>query len=182
MSAQKSPEGSETETRELLGGMEENSFSPTRGHWFFTKRKQNKIELVARPAASGTLGDLRCGCRPVCEERSGGSCWQIATSWTDPQGFPLMPGVCRFLSSAGVGHIASEPSRGAMLLLGIAGVQCCFWGWPRRLWIGPRPLVLSRRCYPFSYSATDTLVRTDSVKCSGVWTFWNSKMNKRVVN
>ena len=49
--------GSETETRELLGGTEENSVSPMRGHWFalqanqwvFTKSQQNRIELVARP-------------------------------------------------------------------------------------------------------------------------------------
>ena len=57
VSAQKALRGSETETRELLGGTEENSVSPMRGHWFalqanqwfFTKRKQKKIELVARP-------------------------------------------------------------------------------------------------------------------------------------
>ena len=36
---------------ELLGGTEENSVSLMRGHWFFTKRKQKKIELVARPGA-----------------------------------------------------------------------------------------------------------------------------------
>ena len=58
MSAQKALQGSETETRELLEGMEENSVSPTRGvidlpsrqiYDFFTKEKQKKIELVARP-------------------------------------------------------------------------------------------------------------------------------------
>ena len=32
VSAQKALQGSKTETRELLGGMEENSVSPTRGH------------------------------------------------------------------------------------------------------------------------------------------------------
>ena len=32
VSAQKAPHGSETETRELLGGMQENSVSPMRGH------------------------------------------------------------------------------------------------------------------------------------------------------
>ena len=45
------------ETTELLGGTKENGVSPTRGHGFalqanqcsFTKRKQKKIELVARP-------------------------------------------------------------------------------------------------------------------------------------
>ena len=44
-------------TRKLRGGTEENSVSPKRGHWFahqanqwfFTKRKQKKIELVAIP-------------------------------------------------------------------------------------------------------------------------------------
>ena len=53
VSAQKAFQGSETETRELLGGTgtEENSVSPTRGHWFalqanqwffLQKRKQKK--------------------------------------------------------------------------------------------------------------------------------------------
>ena len=32
VSAQKAIQGSETETRELLGGTEEKSFPPTRGH------------------------------------------------------------------------------------------------------------------------------------------------------
>ena len=49
-SAQKAFQGSETETRELLGGTTENSVSPVRGHLFaiqanqcfFTKRKQEK--------------------------------------------------------------------------------------------------------------------------------------------
>ena len=52
--------GSEMETRELLGGTEENSVPPMRGHWFalqanqwvFTKRKQKKIELLVRPDVS----------------------------------------------------------------------------------------------------------------------------------
>ena len=43
-SAEKALKGSESETRELLGGTEENSVSPI----FSTKRKQKKIELVAR--------------------------------------------------------------------------------------------------------------------------------------
>ena len=37
--------GSETETRELLGGTEENSVSSMRGY----KKETEKIELVARP-------------------------------------------------------------------------------------------------------------------------------------
>ena len=45
--------------RELLGGTEENSVPPMRGHWFalqanqwvFTKRKLKKNELVARPGS-----------------------------------------------------------------------------------------------------------------------------------
>ena len=57
VSAQKALRGSETETRELLGGTEENRVSPMRGHWFalqanqwvFSERKQKKIELVASP-------------------------------------------------------------------------------------------------------------------------------------
>ena len=68
VSAQKALRGSETETRELLGGTEENSVSPMRGHWFalqanqwfFTKRKQEKIELVAKPGIPiGTVYVLR---------------------------------------------------------------------------------------------------------------------------
>ena len=57
MSAQKALRGSETETRELLGGTEEFSVSPTRGDLpsmqindFSQKRKQLKIELVGRPS------------------------------------------------------------------------------------------------------------------------------------
>ena len=50
VSAQEALQGSETETRELLGGTEEISISLTRIHWFdlqanqwfFTKRKQKK--------------------------------------------------------------------------------------------------------------------------------------------
>ena len=57
VSAQKALQGSEMETRDSLGRKEENSFSPTRVinlpyrqiNDFFTKRKQKKIELVARP-------------------------------------------------------------------------------------------------------------------------------------
>ena len=37
ISAQKAHQGSETETRELLGGTTENSISPTRDHWFALK-------------------------------------------------------------------------------------------------------------------------------------------------
>ena len=50
MSAQKVIQESETETRELLGGREKKGF-PRQGanQWFFTKRKQEKIELGARP-------------------------------------------------------------------------------------------------------------------------------------
>ena len=57
VSAQKALRGSETETRELLGGTEENSVSPDEGSLicrqindFFIKRKQKKIEIVAKPA------------------------------------------------------------------------------------------------------------------------------------
>ena len=50
VSAQKALQGSEMETRELLGGIRENSVShPGKSMIFFTKRKQKKIELVARP-------------------------------------------------------------------------------------------------------------------------------------
>ena len=50
-SAQKALQGSETETRELLGGTTENSVSPMRGHYFalqanklfFSKGKQKKF-------------------------------------------------------------------------------------------------------------------------------------------
>ena len=40
VSTQKALQGSEMETRELLGGIEENSVSPMRG--VFTKKKQKK--------------------------------------------------------------------------------------------------------------------------------------------
>ena len=64
VSAQKALGGSETETRDLLGGMEENSVSSTRGHWFnlqanqwvFTEREKKKIELVARPGGRWPKG------------------------------------------------------------------------------------------------------------------------------
>ena len=42
-------QGSKTQTRELLQGTTENSVFPMKDHWFITKRKQKKIELVARP-------------------------------------------------------------------------------------------------------------------------------------
>ena len=41
VSAQKAIQGSETETRELLGGTTENSVSPTRGHWFALQANQD---------------------------------------------------------------------------------------------------------------------------------------------
>ena len=56
VSAQKALKVSETETRELLGGTKKKSISPIRSmlsrqiNDFFTKRKQKKIELVARPS------------------------------------------------------------------------------------------------------------------------------------
>ena len=51
VSAEKALQGSETETRELLGGTEEKSISPMRGHWFtlqanqwfFTKKETKKL-------------------------------------------------------------------------------------------------------------------------------------------
>ena len=58
VSAQKALQGSETETRELLGGTEENSLSPGDGSLifppvqindFFYKKDTEKNELVARP-------------------------------------------------------------------------------------------------------------------------------------
>ena len=78
VSAKKALRGSETETRELLGGTEENRVSPKRGHWFalqanqwvFTKRKHIIIELVVRPA-----GHLFCWpvlCRWLGKRRSQG--------------------------------------------------------------------------------------------------------------
>ena len=59
VSAQKALQGCETETREWLGGTEENRVSPTRDQKgpftllppFLQKRKQKIIELVARPAS-----------------------------------------------------------------------------------------------------------------------------------
>ena len=53
MSAQKALRGSETETRELLGGAEENCVSPMRAGTsmsFHKKKTEIKIELVARPS------------------------------------------------------------------------------------------------------------------------------------
>ena len=56
VSAQKALQGSETETRELLGGTKENSVPPMGRQFFFTKRKQKKIELVvARPVRYFTI-------------------------------------------------------------------------------------------------------------------------------
>ena len=52
MSAQKALQGPKTETREMLGGMEEKNISSTRGHISVTKMKQKIIELVARPDKS----------------------------------------------------------------------------------------------------------------------------------
>ena len=45
MSAQKALQGPVTETRDLLGGSEENGVSHIRGH--FTKKEAGKIESVA---------------------------------------------------------------------------------------------------------------------------------------
>ena len=65
MSAQKALQGSDTETRELLGGTTENSVSPDKGSLicppdksmiFYKKETDKKIELVARP-----VGDSRGG-------------------------------------------------------------------------------------------------------------------------
>ena len=49
MSAQKALQGSETETRELLGGTEEFSVSPTRGKGNDSSPEGNRKELVDRP-------------------------------------------------------------------------------------------------------------------------------------
>ena len=59
MSAQKALQGSETETRELLGGTEENGVFPDKGSFIcppgksmtFHKKETEKIELVARPVS-----------------------------------------------------------------------------------------------------------------------------------
>ena len=54
VSAQKALQGSQTETRELQGGTEENSVStmscPPGKSMIFHKKETEKIELVARPA------------------------------------------------------------------------------------------------------------------------------------
>ena len=57
MSAQKALQGSETETRELLGRTEENSVSSMS----FPKKETEKIEFVARPGGglSRRLGYLQ---------------------------------------------------------------------------------------------------------------------------
>ena len=61
VSAQKALQGSKTETKELLGGAEEKNegslICPSGKSFLFTKRKQNKIQLVARPVSprSGEL-------------------------------------------------------------------------------------------------------------------------------
>ena len=49
VSAQKALRGSETETRELLGGTVENSVSPPGKSMSFHKKETEKNELVARP-------------------------------------------------------------------------------------------------------------------------------------
>ena len=84
VSAQKALHGSETETRELLGGTEEISVSPERGHqfahqatqMFFTKRKRNIIEFVARPAEAEPPqpGRLPWQLPPVAAGKSGCMC------------------------------------------------------------------------------------------------------------
>ena len=51
VSAQKTLQGSEADTRELLAGREENSVFPLGA--INKKRKQGKIELVARPVCYG---------------------------------------------------------------------------------------------------------------------------------
>ncbi len=61
--AQKALQGSETETRELLGRNGREKYFPDEGSvicppGFCTKRKQKKIELEARPA-------LGTGCREL---------------------------------------------------------------------------------------------------------------------
>ena len=62
VSAQKALQGPETETRELLGGTEENSVSLMRGHcppgksiFFYKKEAEKNFELVARPGKKGLL-------------------------------------------------------------------------------------------------------------------------------
>ena len=52
LSAQKALQGSERETRELLGGTTENSVSLTRGHCLLLPKGNEKIELVARPVST----------------------------------------------------------------------------------------------------------------------------------
>ena len=55
MPTQKAIKGSETETRELLGGTEENSVSSTRGHWFSLQAYQYFLTHLAPPNI-GLLG------------------------------------------------------------------------------------------------------------------------------
>ena len=57
MSAQKGLQGSETETRELLGGTEENSVSPM--IMIFHKKETEKNEFVARTGISMTSINLK---------------------------------------------------------------------------------------------------------------------------
>ena len=74
VSAEKALQGSKTKTRELLGGMEENSVSSMRGHWFalqanqlfFTEEETEKIELVAGPVSSESAS-FCSRCRPELE-------------------------------------------------------------------------------------------------------------------
>ena len=61
VSAQKALRGSETETRELLGGREENSASPMR---IFYRNETEKIEFVARPGSGEELAGEGAGARP----------------------------------------------------------------------------------------------------------------------
>ena len=49
VSAQKALQGSETETRVLLGGTEEKKCFPDKGSLIFLEKETEKNELVARP-------------------------------------------------------------------------------------------------------------------------------------
>ena len=49
VSGQTALQGSEMETRELLGGSEENSISLTRGHWFALSSQANQWGFLTLP-------------------------------------------------------------------------------------------------------------------------------------
>ena len=62
VSAQKALQGSETETRELLGGTDENSVSPMRGSLIcppgksmIFHKKETEKNCVARPGSAGEM-------------------------------------------------------------------------------------------------------------------------------